>query len=132
MAGDEVLSEPEVVALLGAERFRRLRAGNWLAPFFEVPGHEGRPVYIKHLVDFRHQEDLRLHPPGRGPAVVRKAPARRGGVPEVVTDRNSVRTVVVKASAPAAARLVSPQVEAEFGRLLAAARRFLAARGVPC
>jgi hypothetical protein len=127
MAGDEVLTESEVIDLLGAERFRRLRSGNWLAPFFEVPGHEGRPVYVKHLVDFRHQEDLRLHPEPRRPAVVTKAVR---GTPEVTVSRDGVYDVVVRKAPPAAARLVTPRVQAEFERLQAAARGFLAARGI--
>jgi hypothetical protein len=51
--------------------------------------------------------------------------AFRGGVPEVVIDRDGVRHVVTKAVPPAAGRLVL-QVRAELEAALAAARRMLA------
>jgi hypothetical protein len=100
---DEAMTESDVIAQLGAERFHRLRSGGWLTPFYRLPGHEGCPRYIKHLVDLRHQEDLRLHPESR-PPVVRKAyaPARRGGAPAIIIDRDGMRHVVTKAAPPAA------------------------------
>jgi hypothetical protein len=127
---DEAMSEADVVALMGAERFTRLRAEGWLTPFYQLTGHEGRPRYVKHLVDFRHQEDLRLHPGSRPPPVVTKgyATGPGGGVPDVVVDRDGVHRVVVKA-APAAAGWAA-QIRAEVVAVLAAGRRFLHARGV--
>jgi hypothetical protein len=123
---DDVMLENEVIDLLGRERFKRLRAGNWLAPFFEVPGHEGRPVYIRHLVDFRHEEDLRLHPEGRPVVTKAYAPARGGGVPEVVTDRDGIHRVVVKVVPPAAAGCLTPRVRAALEEFLEKAERMLA------
>jgi hypothetical protein len=113
---DDVLSEAEVIGLLGRERFKRLRAGGWLTS------------YARHYVEFRRQEDLRLHPEGR-PPVVRKAhaPAPRGGIPDLVIDKNGQRHVVVRQPGGLVA-----QVRAEVEELLEAARRFLAREGLSC
>jgi hypothetical protein len=125
---DEAMTEADVVALMGAERFHRLRAGGWLTPFYRLPGHEGRPRYVKHLVDFRHEEDVRLHPGGRRSAVVAKA--YRGGVPDVVIDRDGMRHLVVPKAAPAAARGLTPRVLAEAEKLLEAVGRWLTCQGI--
>jgi hypothetical protein len=114
---DEAMTEADVVALMGAERFNRLRQGGWLSPFYRLPGHEGRPRHIKHLVDLRHQEDLRLHPEGRRPAVVAKA---FRGTPDVEMTRDGQHRVVFRQAGG-----VSPRVKAELQSLLALARRVL-------
>jgi hypothetical protein len=118
--GDDILAEEEVVALLGPERFRRLRRDGWLTS------------YARHYVLFRLREDKALHPEARRPAVVAKGypAARRGGVPEVITDRNSVRSVVVKVAPPAAASVLTPRVRAALEELLEKAERFLAREGI--
>jgi hypothetical protein len=119
--GDDVMGEPDVIRLLGRGRFERLRAGGWLTN------------YARHYIEFRLREDKALHPEARRPPVVAKGytAAGRGGAPEVVIDRDGMRHLVVrKAAAPAAARLITPELQAEFEGLLAAARRFLHARGI--
>jgi hypothetical protein len=129
----DVLTEDQVRDWIGAERLARLKAGGWLSPGYRFEGFEGLPAYQADYVRLRFEEDKRLHPGSRRPAVRKAhAPAPRGGVPDLVIDRNGVRHLVVRKAAPAAAaRPVSPQVEAEFERLQAAARRFLHSRGVP-
>jgi hypothetical protein len=125
----DTLTEAEVVRWIGADRLARLKAGGWLSPGYSFEGFEGTPAYQADYVRLRFEEDKRSHPGGRGSAVVRKAPARRGGAPEVVIDRDGVRHVVVrKVVPPAAAGRLSPGVKAELQGLLALARRVLAGR----
>jgi hypothetical protein len=120
----EWITEDQAVALpgMGEARFRRLVREGWLRPFFSVEGHEGEGVYRKDFVLMRRDEDWRAHP-GARPAVVAKA---YRGVPEVITDRNSVRSVVVKVVPPAAAGVLSPRVRARLEELLEKAERMLA------
>jgi hypothetical protein len=114
MDGYRVLSEDQVRDWIGADRLARLKAGGWLSPGYSFEGFEGAPAYQADYVRLRYEEDKRSHPGGRRPVVQKAhAPARRGGVPEVVTDRNSVRSVVVKAAPAAAARLITPELQAE-------------------
>src|SRR5215469_11776101 len=125
------ITEAEAIALpgMGPARFRRLCREGWLRPFFTVEGREGEGVYRKDFCLMRRDEDRRAHPDGK-PAVVRKAHApARGGVPDVVIDRDGVRRLVVRKAAPAAAGLLTPAVRREAEELLASARRFLHARG---
>jgi hypothetical protein len=61
---DDVMGEPDVIRLLGRERFERLRRGGWLT------------TYTRHYVLFRLREDKALHPEGTRPAVVTKGYTR--------------------------------------------------------
>ncbi len=58
-----MMSEREVKALVGADRFRRLTAVGLLTPFLREKGHEGRAMYPAHYVQLRLEEDLLLDPP---------------------------------------------------------------------
>jgi hypothetical protein len=117
---DDARSEAEVIDLLGTVRFKRLRAGGWLTPFFKVPGHEGVPTYTRHLVELRLREDKALHPEERRPAAVTKA---HRGTPEVLVDRDGQQRVVFRE----AGRL-TPRVRTELEGVLALARRVFGRR----
>lgn len=90
----ELMTEAEVVALLGAERFAKLRNGKpypYLSPSLRVKGFEGQPMYPRHYVELRLAEDRGLLGGAAGradrkrlPAVVTKA-ARPADLPRVVT-----------------------------------------------
>lgn len=67
---NELMSEDQVVRLLGRERFQRLRAGGYV-----IPTRKGGGKYLKHYVEFRLNEDRRL---GGGPtALVQKGYGRK-------------------------------------------------------
>lgn len=62
MYGIPMLSEAQTIALMGPERFQRVRAEKYLTPCMREPGHEGERMYARHDVEFRLQEDRELHP----------------------------------------------------------------------
>jgi hypothetical protein len=115
----DLLTVAQVRQLLG-DRYARVCGGGACVPL-DV---NGRVMYFRNFVEQGLRKDLARYPEPRRRAVVTKA-AR--GVPEVVVSREGVHSVVVKAPAPP--RLITRELQAEFERLQAAARRFLAARG---
>jgi hypothetical protein len=110
---DDLLSEDEVVQLLGRERFVRLAWQGYLAP---QGRRQGRPFWSKDYVDFRYREDLRLQPPRRAPAVLTKDYGR-----PVAVGRNQAGRVVeliVRDTLPTAQpRPLPAAVVAEFQAL---------------
>jgi hypothetical protein len=53
-----ILDEGQVVAMMGRERFDRLRSRGWLSP--QARSQDGEPMWTKSYVELRLDEDVRL------------------------------------------------------------------------
>ncbi len=132
--GFEMLTEPEAVAVLGAERFRRVRSLGFLPEFLRVKGHEGTPLFLGSQVDFRLFEDREIlgDPPHRRPAAVVTKSHTGGGAAspearphrdahrEEILDRYAEAPDTAPAAGPDAGRGagLTPELRARLGRLL--------------
>jgi hypothetical protein len=120
---DDLLTVAQVRQLLGG-RYARVCGGGACCPL-DV---NGRTMYFRPFVEQGLRKDLARYPEGRRPAAVAKA--YRGGVPEVVTDRDGMRRVVVRKAAPAPAGVLTPRVRAALEEFLEKAERFLSREGI--
>ncbi len=114
----EFISERDAIAVVGAERFKRLRYAKpfpWLSPFTNVEGREGVPLYRRDLVLLRLEEDRRAYPSAviaKSAGVNRSAGSAAGGRSMPV-----VKKSVGGSRPPAVARTLAAEIGHELDAL---------------